>query len=93
LSFAEGGLESRTTDLFINLGNNQRLDTIFYNDVRGFPSFGRVANGMEVVTSLYSGYADNTMDALATMYTDREVFLQIFPKLDTIHRVRIKRLP
>jgi homoserine O-acetyltransferase len=91
LSFARGGPESRTTDLFINLGNNQRLDTIFYNDVRGFPSFGRVVNGMEVVTSLYAGYADTTMDALTTMYTDREAFLQKFPKLDTLHRVRIKR--
>lgn len=91
LSFARGGPETRTTDLFINLEDNQRLDTIFYNDVRGFPSFGRVTNGMEVVTALYSGYADTTMDSLALMYTDREAFLKKFPKLDTIHRVRIQR--
>lgn len=91
LSFARGGPESRTSDLFINLEDNQRLDTIFYNDVRGFPSFGRVTKGMEVVTALYSGYADTTMERLDLMYTDQEAFIQKFPKLDTIHHVRIRR--
>lgn len=91
LSFARGGPESRTTDLFINLGNNQRLDTIYYNNVRGFPSFGKVVNGMEVVTSLYSGYADTTMESLNLMYDDREAFLKKFPKLDTIYRVVLKQ--
>ncbi|MFD0798196.1 peptidylprolyl isomerase [Maribacter chungangensis] len=91
LSFARGGPESRTTDLFINLGNNQRLDTIFYNDVRGFPSFGRVVEGMEVVTALYSGYADTTMKDMELMYTDKKAFLQKFPKLDSIYRIGIKR--
>lgn len=87
LSFGRGGKETRTTDLFINLGDNSRLDTIFYNDVKGFPSFGEVVNGMTVVDSLYDGYADTTMDTLQLMYKNREAFIKKFPKLDLIQKV------
>jgi len=90
LSFGRGGPETRTTDLYINLSDNHRLDTIFYNDVKGFPTFGRVVNGMEVLASLYSGYSDTTMDTLDLMYADRKSFLKLFPELDTIHKVYIK---
>ncbi len=84
LSFARGGKNSRSTDLFINLDNNNRLDTINYNNVKGFPSFGKVSKGMEVVESLYSGYADTTMDTLHLMYSDKEKFMRIFPQRDAI---------
>jgi peptidyl-prolyl cis-trans isomerase A (cyclophilin A) len=52
VSFAKGGVNSRTTQLFINLGNNSRLDTL------GFSPVGRVVTGMLVVDSLYAGYGD-----------------------------------
>lgn len=87
LSFGRGGKETRTTDLFINLDNNSRLDTIFYNDVRGFPTFGEVINGMKVIDSLHSGYADTTMSTLDLMYENRPEFIQKFPKLDLIQKV------
>ncbi len=87
LSFGRGGKETRTTDLFINLGDNSRLDTIFYNDVRGFPTFGKVVNGIAVVDSLYNGYADTTMSSLDMMYENRAAFTKKFPKLDSIHKV------
>ncbi|NND78289.1 MAG: peptidylprolyl isomerase [Maribacter sp.] len=86
LSFARGGKETRTTDLFINLGDNSRLDTIYYNDVTGFPSFGRVTQGMEVVEKLYAGYSDNTMGDFETMLTDRVEFLRKYPDLDVIEK-------
>lgn len=89
ISFARGGKESRSTDLFINLKNNNRLDTIFYNDVTGFPAFGRVVEGMDVVESLYSGYADTTMNSLELMYSDRKAFLKKFPELDRIEKAYI----
>ena len=85
-SFARGGKGTRTSDLFINLGNNSRLDTIFYNEVRGFPSFGKVTNGMEVVEKLYSGYSDTTMEHFDLMMTNREEFLKMFPDLDVIEK-------
>lgn len=87
LSFARGGKESRTTDLFINLSDNSQLDSLMYNEVKGFPSFGNVVQGMHVVDSLYSGYADTTMETLDLMYANRKGFLKNFPKLDLIHKV------
>ncbi len=87
LSFGRGGKETRSTDLYINLGDNSRLDTLLYNGVRGFPSFGKVISGMNVVDSLYSGYADTTMDTLDLMYSNRVEFSRHFPKLDLIKKV------
>lgn len=43
---------SRTTQVFINLRDNRRLDGM------GFAAFGKVAEGMDVVEALYSGYGD-----------------------------------
>ena len=87
LSFARGGKESRTTDLFINLSDNSRLDTLLYNEVKGFPTFGEVIHGMHVVDSLYSGYADSTMESLDLMYSNKNGFLNNFPELDLIEKV------
>lgn len=86
LSFARGGKETRTTDVFINLGDNSRLDTIFYNDVTGFPSFGKVTKGMDVVEELYSGYSDTTMDHFELMLMNRVAFQNKFPELDVIKK-------
>lgn len=89
LSFARGGKESRGTDLFINLRDNNRLDTLNYNDVTGFPTFGKVTKGMEVLEALYSGYADTTMNNLDLMYKDLDTFIKKYPKLDTIYKVEL----
>ena len=52
VSFATAGPNTRTTQIFINFGNNGRLDGM------GFTPFGKVAKGMEVVDALYSGYGE-----------------------------------
>ncbi len=54
LTFANSGPSSRTTQLFINLGDNLSLDN------RGFPPFGEVIEGMGVVDSLYADYGEGT---------------------------------
>jgi len=51
ITFATAGPNTRTTELFINFGNNASLDGM------GFSPFGQV-QGMEVVDSLYNGYGD-----------------------------------
>ncbi len=87
LSFGRGGPHSRTTDLYINLKENTYLDTINFQNVIGFPSFGKVIEGMEVVNSLYAGYGDDTMDTLHLMYSNKGEFIKRFPALDSIDRV------
>lgn len=52
LSFAAGGPNTRTTQLFINLKDNQRLDRL------GFAVVAQVVAGMEVVDALYTGYGE-----------------------------------
>jgi homoserine O-acetyltransferase len=87
LSFARDGKDSRGTDLFINLKDNNRLDTLHYNDVTGFPTFGKVTSGMEVLEALYSGYADTTMNDFDLMLKNLNAFIKKYPKLDTIYKV------
>jgi peptidyl-prolyl cis-trans isomerase A (cyclophilin A) len=89
LSYARDGKDTRGNDLFINLKNNSRLDTVNYNGVKGFPSFGTVVKGMEVVESIYSGYGNATMDQYDSLSPNRAKFLKTFPKLDSIKKVYI----
>lgn len=89
ISFARAGKESRGTELFINLRDNSRLDTMMYEEVEGFPAFGDVISGQDVVESIYSGYGDNTMNKLDSMYSNRLKFLNQFPKLDSIAKAHI----
>jgi peptidyl-prolyl cis-trans isomerase A (cyclophilin A) len=53
LTFAMGsGPDTRTTQVFINLTDNMRLDA------SGFAPFGEISSGLDVVEKLYSGYGD-----------------------------------
>ena len=50
VSFAMGGPNTRSTQLFINKRDNSRLDAM------GFAPIGRVIEGMQADDSLYEGY-------------------------------------
>ncbi len=52
VSFATAGPNTRTTQLFINLGDNRRLDA------SGFAVVGRIIDGMPVVDALHFGYGE-----------------------------------
>jgi peptidyl-prolyl cis-trans isomerase A (cyclophilin A) len=52
ITFATSGTDSRTTQVFINYGNNDNLDGM------GFSPFGEVESGLEVLDALYGGYGD-----------------------------------
>ena len=52
ISFATAGPNTRTTQLFINFGNNVNLDSM------GFSPFGKVIQGMDVVDKINGEYGE-----------------------------------
>jgi peptidyl-prolyl cis-trans isomerase A (cyclophilin A) len=84
ITFADAGPDTRTTQVFVNLGNNASLDK------QGFSPFGRVTSGMSVVAKLYSGYGEAVTNLQGDIATQGNSFLRKhFPKLDRILRARI----
>ncbi len=83
LTFATAGPNTRTTQVFINLADNPRLDAM------GFAPFGEVVEGMSVVEMMYEGYGEGApsgngprqdlIESRGKTYLD-----QNFPKLDSI---------
>jgi peptidyl-prolyl cis-trans isomerase A (cyclophilin A) len=73
---------SRSTHLFINLGDNARLDAM------GFAPIGRVASGMQNVDHIYSGYGEQPdQDKIASQ--GNAYLKKDFPRLDYIKTARI----
>lgn len=56
VSFATSGPNTRTTQVFVNYGDNKRLDSL------GFAPFAQVTDGMSVVDSLYGEYGEGAPD-------------------------------
>ncbi|WP_116790405.1 peptidylprolyl isomerase [Flavobacterium psychrotrophum] len=88
VTFARSGKESRGLDMFINLYDNTPLDTINYEGVKGYPAFGTVTKGMDVVDKLYSGYGEATMENQA-YYSSQHRMQGAFPQLDKIKKAYI----
>jgi peptidyl-prolyl cis-trans isomerase A (cyclophilin A) len=84
VTFATAGPDTRTTQLFINLGSNTRLDST------GFAPIGSVTGGMNVVDRLYSGYGEAPTSHQAEMQAQGNAwFDKNYPKLDSIKTARI----
>ncbi len=90
LSFARAGKNSRGSQLFINLKDNARLDTVSYGETLGFPAFGEVIDGMDIVRSIFTGYNDEPRMNLDSTISDINKYLKDrFPNLDYINKVYI----
>ncbi len=83
--------ENRTTQIYINIGDNTR------NDGEPFAIFGQVVEGMDVVDQLYSGYGESSGSGVrqgrqgdiierGNAYLDQE-----WPLLDSTIRARVIR--
>lgn len=81
---ATGAPNSRTTQMFINFGNNARLDKM------GFAPVGEVVSGMDVVDKLYDGYGERPSQFQAQIAEQGNAFLKAqYPKLDYIKKATI----
>jgi len=88
ITFATAGPDTRTTQVFINFGDNAALDG------QGFSPFGKVISGMDVVDSLYAGYGEGSpkgdgpnqgiVQSLGNAYLEKA-----FPQLDYIKTATI----
>ncbi|HKE23688.1 MAG TPA: peptidylprolyl isomerase [Bryobacteraceae bacterium] len=83
LVYATAGPATRTTQLFINLGNNSAS-----LDPQGFAPFAKVVEGMDVVDSIYGGYGETPDQGLITS-RGNDYLTQHFPKLDYIKTATI----
>ncbi len=81
---------TRATQVFINLSDNQRLDG------DGFAPFGLVVSGMEVVDKLYSGYGETAGGGMRAgkqdaLFAGGNAWLtHEFPRLDYIQHATVE---
>ena len=87
ITFAQtGNPNSRSTQVFINLGGNGGLD----HSGQGFAPFGQITSGMDVVKNLYGGYADAPTNHQDEITNQGNAYLEKnFPKLDSIKTAKI----
>jgi peptidyl-prolyl cis-trans isomerase A (cyclophilin A) len=88
IAFATDGPNTRTTQVYVNMANNWRLDA------RGFAGFGKVVQGMDVLRKLYSGYGEGAPGGKGPdqehIGKEGEAYLmREFPKLDRIVKARL----
>lgn len=85
LCFAKTGMpNSRSTQMFVNLGNNSSLDR------QGFTPFAKVIEGMDVVRQINTEYGENSKSEDIQGRFKREgndYILNRFPRLDIIRSV------
>lgn len=89
LAYAFTTKNTRSTQIFINLADNSRLDA------EGFAPFGQIVQGVDVIDRLYAGYDESAgggMRAGKQGAIEREGNVHLmrdFPRLDYIKRCRI----
>jgi peptidyl-prolyl cis-trans isomerase A (cyclophilin A) len=88
LTFATAGPNTRSSQFFINYGDNAPLDA------QGFSPIGKVVDGMKVVDAMYSGYGEGAPNGAGPSQDSirekgNEYLQRAFPKLDYIKSATI----
>ena len=89
VTFATAGPGTRTTQVFINYGSNDRLDAM------GFAPFGQVVEGMDVVDKLYGEYGEGAPrgrgpDQFRLNVEGEKYLARQFPRLDKITKATVE---
>jgi peptidyl-prolyl cis-trans isomerase A (cyclophilin A) len=82
VTFATAGPDTRTTQIFINYGDNSNLDP------RGFAPFGVVVSGMQIVDRISSVHGESPVQDMISRRGNAYLTEQ-FPELDYIRNARI----
>ena len=91
VAFANTGPDTRSTQVFINLGDNSAQN----DREAGFAPFGKVVTGMDVVQSIYAGYGETSGGGMRAggqdpLFTGGNGYLDTnFPKLDRLIRLQV----
>lgn len=91
ITYAMGGSpDTRTTQVFINYGNNANLDGM------GFAPFGEVIVGKDVVNKIYTGYGEGAPRGKGpeqgrVQMEGNAYLMKDFPKLDFIKTATIEK--
>ena len=89
IAYAMTGPNTRTTQLFLSLVDNTRLDA------EGFAPIGRVVSGMDVVDRIYGGYGESAGGGMRAGKQDRMMnegnrhLDRDYPRLDKLIRARV----
>jgi peptidyl-prolyl cis-trans isomerase A (cyclophilin A) len=90
ITYAMAGPNTRTSQVFINFGDNSALDR------QGFAPFGQVSSGMNVVDALHSGYGEGAPRGQGPdqgrVQTEGNAYLaKNFPRLDFVKKATITK--
>jgi peptidyl-prolyl cis-trans isomerase A (cyclophilin A) len=90
ITYAMAGPNTRTSQVFINFGDNSMLDK------QNFSPFGRVSSGMEVVDALYNGYGEGAPrgqgpDQGRVQAEGNAYLAKNFPRLDFVKKATITK--
>mgnify|MGYP005989335853 FL=1 len=85
ISFARGAVKTRSNQIFINLKDNNRLDTADYSGVVGFPAVAKITAGKDNVSKFHDGYGDRLGTQQGKINKFGNAFLrEKYPKVDYI---------
>jgi peptidyl-prolyl cis-trans isomerase A (cyclophilin A) len=90
ITFATAGANTRTTQVFINFGDNSQLDRM------GFAPFGRVVSGMNVVDAINAEYGEGAPrgrgpDQSRIQNEGNAYLSKDFPRMDYVKKATIER--